>query len=72
MLSDWEKMLNEAEWSDKFFNYVPAEQAYSINLIEHEELQRQALEDVAVMFLEVNPDCPYDKLYLAKDFLRRI
>lgn len=73
------------QWSDNFFNYVPAEQAIGdFYKNESGDLDLDALPDydeekmaallrpAAVTFLEVNPDCPFDADWLVKDFIRRM
>jgi hypothetical protein len=68
-------MFESAHWSDMFFNYVPAEQAYSewVSNPDIEEDEKEALLlEQAKQFLQTNPDCPYDANWLVKDFIKRL
>ena len=73
--------FEHAEWSDKFFNYVPAEQAFDEEWREANEdreildaapLSGERLLEVAKQFLEAYPDCPMTADQLVEDFLRRL
>ncbi len=59
-----DEMMLVAEWSDKFFNYVPALQSY--------DGEDSEFEAAAAQFLETNPECPFDVKWLIKDFGRRL
>lgn len=64
--NDMAGLIRMAKWSDGFFNYIPAEQAYG------DDDQRVALLDEAKRFVEANPECPYTAECLADDFLARV
>lgn len=62
--------MNQAQWSDKFFNYVPAEQAYDVKKTSRRI--NADLKEAADMFRDANPDCPHSSEWLAREFRRRI
>ncbi len=68
-LDDWSGMVRQAQWSDMFFNYVPAEQSCANAGDEDDE--RELLE-CAKMFIEAHADCPYTAESLVKEFISRI
>lgn len=68
------------KWGAAFFGYVPAYQAYgddaAVALQEIREgaapsRARRHLKEAAQMFLDANPECPFDADWLAADFTVR-
>lgn len=51
------------QWSDAFFNYVPAMQAYDAGT---------PLITEALTFVDVNPECPFTPSELITEFLARL
>lgn len=58
------------EWSDAFFNYVPASEAY-FKVFNGDEDGPALFHEAAEQFLEIHPTCPYDINWLLNDFSRR-
>uniref|UniRef100_A0A6M3LUD5 Uncharacterized protein n=1 Tax=viral metagenome TaxID=1070528 RepID=A0A6M3LUD5_9ZZZZ len=58
-----DNVIARANWSDAFFNYVSAEQAYGT---------MELLLEEAELFCDANPGCPYWPAWLVQDFLDRI
>lgn len=75
-------LMEQARWSDMFFNYVPAEQA-SVRWYEETEeialsqglsfieLHPSALGAAAKDFKDVHQNCPMSAMELAVDFCER-
>ena len=64
MPDDLNYWIKRAEWSDAFFNYIPAEFAYDDG--------NDALLVEAGHFVEAFPQCPMSPNELVQDFLKRV
>ena len=63
-------MTQQADWSDRFFRFVPACQAASefYRSEEGDDDLEAMLLPTAHQFLEGYPECPYSATWLARDF----
>lgn len=62
-------LLEEARWSDAFFNYVPAEQGY---LDADYDPENPGWLAIATEFVEANPESPFAPRWYAWEFFRRL
>lgn len=64
-------LLQKAKWSDAFFHYVPAEQAFANDGCPPVGEYIDLMEDAARQFRDAHPDCPYSVSWLVCDFIKR-
>lgn len=64
-------MLEEAEWSDKFFN---GDWSPSLNLDQFldDDASDYLVSEAAREFLLLFPSCPFNEDWLVKNYLRRV
>jgi len=80
-------MRRHAEWSDAFFNYIPAGQAFeefcercytderdlSVPITKEEiRLLIALMTKEAEAFIDANSTCPYNGLQLVRDYIGRV